>query len=513
MDYQDYEKQVEENRKRNDELLNGFGKWLASTGISEKTIDRHVSNVDFYINEYLTNYDVVSAESGYDEIGFFLGDWFIRKAMWSSETSIKQNIASLKKFYSYLQQIGMIKDSDYKLLLEIIREEKDDWLRRLKLYEEGDFEAFYEMYNVDGFDEPTDNNEDVEEYDPCKDTEDDEEDDEYKEDLRKLYNAIKNFSAAKPWKWLGDTDVFAIKYQDDDIDDTYFCCILGSGGQVYGISIYRGLRGLDSYFKTLHGDFDTPEEAIHAMDTISIYLKDREDIAEDDYHAIQLSGVTFRGKKQWPSIKVFEPGFLPGSIGEIELWDLIDVMEVATEYVLYLKDNMDKASLFKEGKYLLREYDANGNFKEYIKKYDDYYSENNQALDIPILYSELEIKRIAKNCTKTHDVWEIDSFYFISPVEDDGEVFFPAIFMAIDLDSGDIVGQHITHPDFIEEFQLSFLEAVTKLDVIPKTVVMKHNPNLFPLYDIFDELDIEVEVVDFLEVIPQIKRDMFDHVE
>ena len=49
--YDDYEKEVERTRQRNNELLELFRSDLEAKGLAEKTINRHISNVDFYINE------------------------------------------------------------------------------------------------------------------------------------------------------------------------------------------------------------------------------------------------------------------------------------------------------------------------------------------------------------------------------------------------------------------------------------------------------------------------------
>lgn len=252
------------------------------------------------------------------------------------------------------------------------RVQKAEWIRAVNEGYEEKREAFYQSDDGDTYDEYLDRLE------------------EYKKDLQKFYTSIKEFSAIKPWEWLGDTDIFAIKFENDD--DTYFCCVLGGGEQIYGMSIYRGLKGIDSYLKTLEGDFDTPEEALHIMDTISIYLKDRKDLTKEDFNMIQLSGVTIRGKKQWPVIRVFEPGFPPRLMDEFDLSKIVRVTEVITDYTLYLKENMDKASLLKEGKYILREYDETGSYKEYIKKYDDFFSTHSEAYEMPILYHDYTTK-------------------------------------------------------------------------------------------------------------------------
>ncbi len=76
-----YEDNVIENRKRNDNFLNEFEKYLKKNKLSDKTIRNHVSNVDLYINEFLNYYDVTKMEDGMFEIGMFLGDWYVRKCL------------------------------------------------------------------------------------------------------------------------------------------------------------------------------------------------------------------------------------------------------------------------------------------------------------------------------------------------------------------------------------------------------------------------------------------------
>ncbi|TRT82263.1 MAG: recombinase, partial [Microcystis aeruginosa Ma_AC_P_19900807_S299] len=85
-DSQKYEADCQKIRKANHELLKDFESWLESSGLSEKTINNHVSNIDFYINEYLLYEDAVEAKDGVDMVSDFLGYWFIKKALWASQS-------------------------------------------------------------------------------------------------------------------------------------------------------------------------------------------------------------------------------------------------------------------------------------------------------------------------------------------------------------------------------------------------------------------------------------------
>lgn len=46
------------------------------------------------------------ADSG--DVQMFLANWFPRKAMWASITSVKSNIASFKKFFQWMEETGRV---------------------------------------------------------------------------------------------------------------------------------------------------------------------------------------------------------------------------------------------------------------------------------------------------------------------------------------------------------------------------------------------------------------------
>lgn len=127
-DWEKYERECERIRKENAVYLDEFRKSLEADGLAPKTVARHVENVDFYINDFLLYEMPEPAKDGALIIGWFLGDFFIRKCTWSTPTSIMQNAASLKKFYKYLLSEGVIDADNYSELLDTIKSEMDEWL-------------------------------------------------------------------------------------------------------------------------------------------------------------------------------------------------------------------------------------------------------------------------------------------------------------------------------------------------------------------------------------------------
>ena len=145
-DYEQYERACHEIRRKNSELLEEFSGWLRQKGLSEKTIKRHSQNIDFYINEYLLYEEPTLPEEGTYRVGSFLGYWFIRKAMWASQSSIKENAASLKKFYQFMLERGRIEEDALEDLKEDIKEGLPEWLATLRRYDDPSIEDPEEIW-------------------------------------------------------------------------------------------------------------------------------------------------------------------------------------------------------------------------------------------------------------------------------------------------------------------------------------------------------------------------------
>jgi site-specific recombinase XerD len=137
-DYDKYERACKRIRKDNAKLLYGFDQWLSAKGLSEKTIEQHVRNVDFYIDAFLLYSDAVPAKEGTSEVWSFFGNWFIRKTLWASQNSMRQIGVSLKRFYTFMHEQGQIDADALADLKETVKEEMPNWLALLRQHDDVD---------------------------------------------------------------------------------------------------------------------------------------------------------------------------------------------------------------------------------------------------------------------------------------------------------------------------------------------------------------------------------------
>ena len=139
IDFEEYEEKCKLIKQENESLLEMFEKDLE--GLNQKTINRHLTNVDFYINTYLLSEDAYDFTHGIWDIDDYLGYFFIRKCMWSTPGNIKSTAASIKKFYQCMLKQEMIQKADYEYLCETIKDNMWKWQSDCEMYNDPDAES------------------------------------------------------------------------------------------------------------------------------------------------------------------------------------------------------------------------------------------------------------------------------------------------------------------------------------------------------------------------------------
>ncbi len=128
-----YEQRVQAIQLANQPILDGFEHWLKQAGLSAHTIKAHVDNMRFFAR-YLLLYayslrrlDEATEGNVYD----FLEDWFPRKALWASVSSMKVYLASFKKFFKWMGETGLVAPQTVEDVLSTLKDSRNLFLRRV----------------------------------------------------------------------------------------------------------------------------------------------------------------------------------------------------------------------------------------------------------------------------------------------------------------------------------------------------------------------------------------------
>jgi len=126
---EDYDKEVAEIRKYNQPILDDFQAWLEKTGLTEKTISKHIQNVDF-LAEYLFYYEPLYKLDEADAVDVygFLAEWYPRKAMWASVSNTKSYMGSFRKFFKFLAESKRVDKETEDDVRKMLKERKEEIL-------------------------------------------------------------------------------------------------------------------------------------------------------------------------------------------------------------------------------------------------------------------------------------------------------------------------------------------------------------------------------------------------
>lgn len=113
--------------KENEKYLDEFEKWLVNQKLANRTIERHLTNIDNYINEFLCHTYAYNIIEGMDRVNLFFDDWFPQRAFIRKD-GVNQYCSSIKKFYQCMLELGHIEEDDYEDLCFYIKESKEGWI-------------------------------------------------------------------------------------------------------------------------------------------------------------------------------------------------------------------------------------------------------------------------------------------------------------------------------------------------------------------------------------------------
>lgn len=103
--------------------------------LSTDCCNRHLDNLDFFLNFYLESYDYdgngpYDFVEGIKWIDDYFGYFFIRKAMWANASTIQSNAASMRKFYKSMYKHNLLTKEQLDDAMTALRKENvEGWIK------------------------------------------------------------------------------------------------------------------------------------------------------------------------------------------------------------------------------------------------------------------------------------------------------------------------------------------------------------------------------------------------
>jgi hypothetical protein len=154
-----------------------------------------------------------------------------------------------------------------------------------------------------------------------------------------LFRAAAQLAELEPWQFASDAELFGVA--DPASSQVRIGHVLGNGGMVYGVVIYRngGIRWVLSMLGDDRGDgVDvSPDAALEAMDFVKLEWVHKRDLEKEDLAALAASGIKVNKRGAvWPQFRSGKPGWHPWHIDAQEARQLhSDLLQLTALVRLY----------------------------------------------------------------------------------------------------------------------------------------------------------------------------------
>jgi hypothetical protein len=502
---------IEQNKK----LVDDFRESMVQSNLSEKTVNKHAENVSLYINAFLSDYAPKSAAEGIENVDEFFSDWLVRKVMWISPTFYRDCIAGIKKFYRFLLDRNVINADQFNDLNEIIKENKAEWLRIVSgemAFDDDLDDAFFADSEVEQL---------MMKHFGDMDPEEILTDDAYFFDegmlaeheadaiLKDFFIIAKKIQKMKPWQIIDEIDVIELELPTED--ENIYVSVIGREGISRAVIFYQGADGLASYLDVLNQVDDSQQLALK-QSFIAIYFGEDQEFCTYDSAYLKRSGVSFKGEKEKPFVRVSEPGRMICPIEIMEMTALTDWLEILIKALKYLQKNSQVRAWLEEDQLFTGTLTALGDIKYRFRPLAEIFS---QAVDVSVYINEIALAKAKKSLKKSVDVWEVGLFYLPTPIYEEGSEYladFPHAFMAVDYSSELILGMHIAEDEVDERaFQHYFMNLLMELGKYPEKIHYQNDDVMKVLWPIINALNIAVERKQTLPLLNEVFDGLLEH--
>lgn len=325
----------------------------------------------------------------------------------------------------------------------------------------------------------------------------------------KLYSLAAQFYRLQPWTWMSNFDIFAVV--DPHSGRVGYCSVLGEGGEVFGLTVYRGDQGLDVLKKLMYGEIGG-DDFKYMQDYLLLSYENREDLDDEDYRRIQNSGVKFRGRLAWPCFRNYEPGYTPWSVNEDEVDFMSCVLEQAIAVAEMAKQNPGFLVSQGDDRVWMRYAVRQGEDTLWEGKWTDMTVSKPEQTVYESVLAEIQLAAIRKRAKQTTAVWEIGMFYLPRPVQEGRRPFFPRVSVIMEQNSGLVIGYDLTgaegSPPLHAHLQINLFQTISNTECYPTRIWVDDEQVYHMLNHVCKQIGIQLKQVDRLPAMDLMKQSM-----
>ncbi|MGO4500760.1 hypothetical protein AB4114_33355 [Paenibacillus sp. 2RAB27] len=329
------------------------------------------------------------------------------------------------------------------------------------------------------------------------------------EQWQTLYDAAAAFKKAECWSYFTNAHIFGVENPVNG--EIGYCCIMGNGGELYGLAVYLGTEGLETLFKMMDGETDI--DLMYSQYCLMLSFDSRTELYPDELKQIKELGLKFRGANAWPTFRFYEPGFVPWPIQNEEQVQFLSLaLQQAIEVVQVYKSNPDAIIREEDDTFLTR---VSKRDRKNLVWSDQWIKPKplNKANDYVVTpLDELRLAKAKRSLKGIAGIWEIDCFFAPMPIDEGDRPFYPMMGLIVDQESEQILQYGLTEkfgiPDKIAGL---LLELIEKAQVIPKEIGVCNEETFHYIRQILKAFEIKAYLTNVLPALEEAKEGMLDY--
>ncbi|MBQ3413996.1 MAG: hypothetical protein IJH39_01315 [Clostridia bacterium] len=322
-----------------------------------------------------------------------------------------------------------------------------------------------------------------------------------------LYEVAKNIQMLEPWKYLWDMDL--LMYVSEEMQDVFYCSVMGRGGMHKAIAVYQGnqINGFLDLAKNQYPNY----MLVNYQECLMCNFINRQETLPKNRELIKELGLSFRGT--WVSFECFEKGYEPSPINIKQVKVMIEALK---NFYMMFRAIIEKGMKvdFERGEVLARHYDKN---KKLYLNYPNQLMIPKKEFDIIGLKEEFRNEIMKLPQTEMELEFEFLNYFPMrirENKEQDGRIYYPRVRFIADRKTGFVISHDfINKNDYKDEKEYVIESAELLINYFykfgrPKRIYVRDEESKMYLNELVDKAQIKLTVRPTLKAIDEFYKSM-----
>lgn len=325
------------------------------------------------------------------------------------------------------------------------------------------------------------------------------------EQWKELYELGEAFRKLKPWEYFDELDLVTILLPE--VEEPYYCSIMGSIGEPLGVTIYSGFKAIQGFLKVASSEEIPESQLIRYEDCIVIYFGEKENLFNEEVEVLEKLNFNYNSNS-WTFCRSVKKGYAPYMLDENEVLESSAVIKELNNAIISYREKVNNIDLNK-GETLLRCYNDEKGIWE--NKITSLFLGNTVYENI--ILNDKNTLNLLIDRGRVNSTLELDIIYLESVIDDKEyeRPIIPRLCLLADHYNGYILDQEILTPknDDVQELLKSLINYI-KVVGRPESLYVRDEHTKSILRHLCKKLGIELKIKERLLSIDSICKGLFE---